>query len=435
METRNIALILFALMFIGCAAAAIQSPRPVSAASEQVVTVIKDPKTLEAVNLPKYDTREQKLLTPVKEQGATETCWAFAANGAIEAELMKTGKGTWDLSEDNMIFGVSYKTGYQVGGNQNRAISYLSGGKGPVTEKDDPFDGKRNQDAKPALLLTDAVYLKNDRATIKEAVVKYGAVACSAYVPGRTSNPYYNTTTNGYYCPDSHQSNHNVDIVGWDDKYPKTSFTNTAPGDGAYIVRNSYGPNWGEGGYYYVSYYDTAIGIDAVAYTGFTTPDKYKTIYQNDPAGQTAHRGFKDSQAWFANVYTKQSTNETLAAVGFYTRGDATTYTVYLADNYTGPQDLKHAKQLKSGTIPQTGYHTIELDKPQALNSGGKFAVIIKLNTPGEPFPIATEESTEKTQGVTGSKGESFVSHTGEKWTDFGEFMPGGNVCLKVMVK
>jgi len=434
MNIRKAALILFTLMFVGCVAAAIHSSRPAHEVIETAVHTTQDPSIQAATKLPKYDSREKNLLTPIKKQGPTETCWAFSANGAIEAALKKSGKGTYDLSEDNLIFGVSYKTGYDVGGNQNRAVSYLASGKGPVTEDQDPFDGSMSRNAKPAYILTDALYLKNDKAILKEAIVKYGAIACGAYVPTGGEGKYLNTKTLGYYCPDIHTPSHNVDIVGWDDTYKKENFTMEPPTDGAWIVRNSYGENWADHGYYYVSYNDTAIGTEAVAYAGFTSPNTYSAIYQNDPAGQTAHRGFKDSQAWMANVYSKQESKSKLDAVGFYTRGDNTSYSIYIADNYTSPDDLKRGRELKSGTIDQAGYHTVNLNQPETLN-GSTFAIIVKLNTPGEPFPIATEEPTEKTQGVTANKGESFVSHTGSSWTDFADSVKGGNVCLKGYVK
>ena len=51
--------------------------------------------------------------------------------------------------------------------------------------------------------------------------------------------------------------NHEVAIVGWDDNYSRTNFRNYASiGDGAWIVKNSWGSNWADNGYFYVSYYD-----------------------------------------------------------------------------------------------------------------------------------------------------------------------------------
>ena len=37
--------------------------------------------------------------TPVKNQAATGTCWCFATTSFMESELLRMGKGTYDLSE------------------------------------------------------------------------------------------------------------------------------------------------------------------------------------------------------------------------------------------------------------------------------------------------------------------------------------------------
>ena len=38
-------------------------------------------------------------VTTVKDQHRSGTCWSFAAISFLEAELMRTGKGEYDLSE------------------------------------------------------------------------------------------------------------------------------------------------------------------------------------------------------------------------------------------------------------------------------------------------------------------------------------------------
>ena len=71
----------------------------------------------------------------------------------------------------------------------------------------------------------------------------------------------------------SNINNHAVAIVGWDDNYSRTNFGNAPPGDGAWIIKNSWGNYSGEGGYYYVSYYDATFpGVtDQFAAIAFTS--------------------------------------------------------------------------------------------------------------------------------------------------------------------
>lgn len=56
-------------------------------------------------------------------------------------------------------------------------------------------------------------------------------------------------------------TNHAVTIVGWDDNYSVDNFLEgkQPPADGAWIVRNSWGENYGNAGYFYLSYYDQSI--------------------------------------------------------------------------------------------------------------------------------------------------------------------------------
>src|SRR5438046_2979426 len=109
-----------------------------------------------------------------------------------------------------------------------------------------------------------------------------GAVMTSMYFS--SDSGCYNATTHAYYYTGS-GINHAVDIVGWDDNYPAANFKKTPPGPGAFLARNSWGPDWGEGGYFYVSYYDSKFGSDNAIFCGVTSPTRYRQIYQYDPLG------------------------------------------------------------------------------------------------------------------------------------------------------
>ena len=113
-------------------------------------------------------------------------------------------------------------------------------------------------------------------------------------------------------------------IVGWNDNFPKTNFATEAPGDGAFLVRNT----WREGtgtsedysysGYFWMSYYEASLGNYAYA-AEFAPADNYDNNYEYD--GGLSYGGVGLKQA--ANIYTTHAeggeAGELLEAVSFYT--------------------------------------------------------------------------------------------------------------------
>lgn len=73
----------------------------------------------------KFTTVFNNKVTPVKNQAASGTCWCFATSSFMEAELMRIGKGEYDLSE---MFIVRQKYMNQLDDN------YLRRGKGNISE-------------------------------------------------------------------------------------------------------------------------------------------------------------------------------------------------------------------------------------------------------------------------------------------------------------
>lgn len=118
------------------------------------------------------------------------------------------------------------------------------------------------------------------RAEYKNFIMENGGIRCGVQTVGikdgsNGSKVCFNKTrtTNG--------SNHSVVIVGWDDTYSKNNFpeSNRPNTDGAYLVQNSWGSEWGKDGTFYVSYDDIYIemaisGIDGITeYKDVTEPD------------------------------------------------------------------------------------------------------------------------------------------------------------------
>ena len=223
-------------------------------------------------------------------------------------------------------------------------------------------------------------------------------------------------------------ANHEVSIVGWDDNFASADFATQPPGDGAWIVRNSWGTNWGDEGYYYLSYYDAVLDTGA-AYIG-EDPDNYRNIYQYDPLGwiisySPVAQG--DETAWFANVFTSQQT-EFLKAASFYAGGVNNTYEIYIYDHIGG--ELICGPQ--AGTLNEPGYHTVLLDKPVLFEKGKELAIAVKLTTPGYAYPIAIEFNISGySDKASALPGQSYISLDGQNWTDTTTVDASLNVCLK----
>jgi len=395
-----------------------------------------------------YDLRALNRVTNVKDQGLEGTCWAFATYASMESCLMP-GENR-DFSENNMknLLSSTSPEGFDYtsdeGGNYLMSTAYLARWSGPVNETDDPYDPSNNSSAySPTGLdvqkhVQDVLIIpcrKNpmDNDNIKSAIQNYGAVFTTMY-----ADPVYYFLDQRYYYYNgaSPVPNHGVAIVGWNDSFDKNQFPNVPPGNGAFIVKNSWGTSFGDNGYFYVSYYDTRLGYDGNVVFTAENPDTYKSIYQYDPLGLVNSIGYRNPTCWCANIFTAKS-NEVLKAVSFYTTDSNCNYEIYI---YTNPDSSPVSQTghvlAQSGTIPFAGYHTVPLNSGVKLKTGQKFSVVMKLTTPEYNFPVALEYPISGySSKATANAGESFISYDGTEWVDITLYDPNANVCIKAFTE
>ena len=390
--------------------------------------------------LPSYYLGDDGRLSPVKDQGLYGTCWAFANIGALESKLLPDE--TWDFSEDNLVtrsgFGPFVNGPYQAGGYDAMAVAYFVRWAGPVNEGDDPYPSSRvpavnrvQKHVQDVIMLPGRASV-HDNALLKQMVVENGALSVGMYWDGN----WFKSTTNAYYRsgPKTYE-NHGVCIVGWDDTYSASNFTVRPPGDGAFIVRNSWGSDWGDGGYFHVSYYDRTFARgDCTSYARVDDPGVYQREYQYDKLGLVQARSFSNakdpSTASMANRFTAKADGR-LVAVGFYATAGDCTYKVY-----AGPS-LNSLATCTSGTLALPGYHTVDLPSTMTLKQDRRFVVAVRLTTPGaDPIPLELPwggPSPDYATKAWASPGESFIRSGFKRWWDVTSFkgLREANVCLK----
>lgn len=380
-------------------------------------------------NLPEsYDARARNLITPVRDQAADGTCWAFSAISSAETSMIRKGltvNGTavsaddLDLSELQLLYffynNVSddfggttgdstealTKTILEQGGNGIFTTFAMSSWLGVTTEDAVPYSwaDEAVQSGLPIRLARnlDVAHMQNawwvpmtEEDVIKSMIYRYGNVSTNFYFVSK----YYCYDTAAYYNPYTQIYDHAVNIVGWDDNYSRENFNEgSRPSvDGAWLAKNSWGSGWGDNGYFWISYAEKSLtGSNNYGFVyDFDSSENYDYIYQYDGScsykNRTESLQVMETGESVANVFKVQGADyETLEAVSLAVYSPKTRYALQIYRNPETGDPESGTPMLSSpqtGTIAYTGYVTIPLQAEDLIFArNDTFSVVFTLSS------------------------------------------------------
>lgn len=412
-----------------------------------------------------YDAR-RTLVNPVQNQGIYGTCWAFAAVASAESSIYKQmqDKGipynvendpvkyspwylAWiksaapigiDMSDERVRYGSVRNDNYfrpfadkvYTGGNSAVDPEYiLALGDG---FKKMPINGGKALLA-PVDYSTDILHLQNvfvaehvqeeeNIAKVKAMLLMSGAAIASINADSLTQKGAVD-----FYTPKKKLHNHAVTLIGWDDEY---DFANSKmrvkpKNKGAWIIRNSWGEDWGDKGDFYLSYEDASIdkisSLDMASNTdGFDYIDTHE-----DTSNIYGFRGVQPvnvelkKKGAFAATYNAAN-DASIQAVGFYVPEDYMSYSIKVYKHCEDfLQNTKEADYQQEGSFGDDytpawkGYRTVELAEPVKLTKGEKYAVEVSIfNEDGESvFETAIDTDEFAPESVV-----SYINEGDGKW-------------------
>lgn len=425
MKKRKISLFaLFAVLFSASLFVTVSFAKTADGESYKTLSYKPLPSLEEIVSLPEYDGRDYGIITPVKDQGSTNLCWAYSSIAASEASIVRSGLKPLDevnLNPTAAAYRVNNRAGDPLGntsgnyvsgdfttftGNPSKIATIFSGWWGPVSGANATVDPFENSEFR----LENAVHIpenKNDPALriaeIKKAIAKYGAVTFQ----------YNNRNNIYYYNPKNEKSGssypHACAIVGWNDNIPAENFApDGATMNGGWLIKNSYSSLPSGYPYFYISYDNTSSSMYAFSYAERKAYDR--NYYYDGDIDDFPLRNDKH----VANVYRAGSEvsgkTEKITAVNVGVEGNGYTLEAEIYTGLSSPFESENAPVAggksvakKTMSFDYGGYVTMRLDEPVSLSAGEWFSVVVRVVEGNAKIRLGVKNS--KTLSYVGSYG------------------------------
>lgn len=372
-----------------------------------------------------YSSVAQGWAAPVRQQGSGG-CYAYSAVTAMQIKFLQDHGKLIDINPVDVIYRIFenaeddtvydeekiYVEGVEptnLGGSVMDVVSVMCA---------EPLNGYFVSDASAFAELT--------IDETKELIKEYGGLSFAVdyqrdckVIHGYETQNYSGTNTD-----------HVATIVGWDDDFPADCFKTPASQNGAWLVQNSFGINWGNCGYYFVSYDQNIRGFfsmeasdeysSGISYGRFSSAQlpTEKGLSQLDATMNISNFSTEELIAWgdmtSATIYEQEGS---VAAIGTWCLFEGQPYTIEILDGEFG-----EVLSSTSGTFERRGYHTVKLDNPVTVS---KFTVVVKMAGIGS-FEGPAYDTTASTAYANNypahyeaktEPGRSFVEIDGE-WVD-----------------
>ena len=448
----------------------------------------------------RYDLRELGLVTEVKDQGKYGTCWAFAIANVLESNALVRGYGKYDLSEYQMAYLCTHilsASGSMTEGEgptcQEHWLNGPYGGilsssllQGYAIQSEEDYPYSKVEEPLPedgvsidGVLYVDSCYTvpASDTEAMKTLLMKNGALYMCVHAKSWIDEElqYCDWSTGAVYYPGGNAKyqyiDHFISIVGWDDTYSKDHFRITPPGDGAWIIKNSWGTKYGDapvtvgdevitscgdGGFYYISYYDVSFNyMNSATSITVNRERNYDRIYQYDGGvGLQQVNNVTDVLIRFSAEEDGAITGVRIKPTGRLGKrtffcGDwtfdpaAATIRVYQGGFDAASAEAGEPVYTQESVIVYPDYQTVGFDREVAVSKGEEYCVRVTFDRPiyyaldGKQTLYWSYENA-----AGGSPGETYLKIERSKgaaaWYDTSD-VPGVSVpcsaCIKVLTK